>query len=140
MGKFIKAGKVVIVLTGRYAGKKAIVVKAFDDGSKERKFGHVLVAGIERYPQPVTKSMSKKKIIKRSKVKPFVKFINFSHVLPTRYSVSDIDVKAALTPTAMKKLDSRIEAKKAIKKLFEARYMKSKTTTGTQYFFQKLRF
>ena len=65
MGKFIKTGKVVIILQGRYAGRKAIVVKTFDDGNKEREFGHCLVAGIDKNPLPVTKSMSKKKILKR---------------------------------------------------------------------------
>jgi len=38
----IKAGKVVVVLAGRYAGKKAIVVKSSDDGSSDKKFGHAL--------------------------------------------------------------------------------------------------
>ena len=32
MGKFIKAGRVVILLNGRYAGKKAVCVKTFDEG------------------------------------------------------------------------------------------------------------
>ena len=69
-GKFIKAGRVVVMLQGRYAGKKAIVVKTFDDGSKARPFGHCLVAGIDRAPLKVTRKMSKKKITKRTKVKP----------------------------------------------------------------------
>ena len=37
---------------------------------------HALVAGIDRYPRKVTKKMSKKKIQKRSKVKPFLKVSN----------------------------------------------------------------
>lgn len=37
-----KSGKVVVVLAGRYAGKKAIIVKATDDGTKDRKFGHAI--------------------------------------------------------------------------------------------------
>lgn len=62
MGKFLKAGRIVLLLQGRYAGKKAIIVKVFDDGSKARPFGHCLVAGVERPPLKVTKRMSKKKI------------------------------------------------------------------------------
>jgi len=31
MGKIIKSGKVVVMLAGRYAGRKAIVVKTFDE-------------------------------------------------------------------------------------------------------------
>lgn len=53
MGKFIKPGKVVVLLAGRYAGKKAIVVKTYDDGTPNREFSHCLVAGIERAPRRV---------------------------------------------------------------------------------------
>ena len=45
-------------IQGRYAGKKAIVVKAFDDGSKQRPFGHCMVAGIDRAPLKVTRRES----------------------------------------------------------------------------------
>ena len=50
----IKSGKVVVLLAGRYAGRKAIVVKPFDEGSEKRKFGHAIVAGIDRYPRRVS--------------------------------------------------------------------------------------
>jgi large subunit ribosomal protein L27e len=63
--KFIKPGKVVVVLSGRYAGKKAIVVKQFDEGTKGREFPHALVAGLDRAPMPVTKAMSKAKYVSR---------------------------------------------------------------------------
>lgn len=42
------------MLAGRYAGRKAIVVKPFDEGSENRKFGHAIVAGIDRYPRRVS--------------------------------------------------------------------------------------
>merc|ERR1712113_682542 len=87
MGKFIKSGRVVVLLQGRYSGKKAIVVKTYDDGSKARHFGHCLVAGVDRAPLKVTKRMSKKKISKRTRVKPFVKYVNYNHIMPTRYQV-----------------------------------------------------
>lgn len=37
-----KSGKVVIVLSGRYAGRKAVVVRASDEGNKAHKFGHAV--------------------------------------------------------------------------------------------------
>jgi large subunit ribosomal protein L27e len=37
-------------------------VKSVEEGTKERKYPHALVAGIERYPRKVTKRMNKKKI------------------------------------------------------------------------------
>ena len=55
MGKIMKAGKVVVVLGGRYAGKKGVVVKTHDDGSNDRPYGHALVAGIDRYPLKVSR-------------------------------------------------------------------------------------
>ena len=73
MGKIMKSGKVVLVLGGRFAGRKAIIVKNFDDGTSEKPYGHALVAGIDRYPRKVTNKMSKKKLAKRSKIKAFVK-------------------------------------------------------------------
>lgn len=69
----MKQNKVVLVLSGRYAGKKAIVMKNFDDGTSDKQYGHALVAGIDRYPRRVHKRMGKAKIHKRSKIKPFVK-------------------------------------------------------------------
>lgn len=67
--KFYKAGKVVLLLNGRMAGKKAVIVKTFDEGTPDRPYGYCLVAGIQKYPLKVTKSMPEKKIAKRSKVR-----------------------------------------------------------------------
>ena len=61
------------MLSGRQAGKKVVVIKQMDEGSKERPYPHAIVAGIERYPLKVTKRMGQKKLAKRSKVKPFIK-------------------------------------------------------------------
>jgi hypothetical protein len=54
----------VIVLSGRFAGRKAVVIRTFDDGAKDRKFGHALVAGIDRAPRKVTKKMDAKKKVR----------------------------------------------------------------------------
>merc|ERR1719461_2434314 len=35
----------------------------------------------------IHKRMSKKKISRRTRVKPFVKYINYNHLMPTRYQV-----------------------------------------------------
>ena len=44
----MKAGRVVILLAGRRAGKKAVIVKQFDEGKKGKAFPHALVAGVSR--------------------------------------------------------------------------------------------
>lgn len=82
----MKSGKVVVVLSGRYAGKKGVVVKTHDDGSNDRPYGHALVAGIDRYPLKVTKKMGKKRVAKRTRVKTFLKVLNYNHLMPTRYA------------------------------------------------------
>merc|ERR1712035_59036 len=83
MGKIMKSGKVVLILAGRLA----IIVKNYDDSTHEKPYGHALVAGVDRYPRKVTNKMSKKKVAKRSKIKTFVKIVNYNHMMPTRYSV-----------------------------------------------------
>ena len=140
----LKAGKVVIVLNGRYAGRKAVVAKTFESNS-ERRFPHALVVGIDRYPRKITRSMSAEKTKKRSKVKPFVKYINVTHLMPTRYVV-DVNVKDLANEAAMESESSRVALKKEVKKRLEDRYtnfatIKSeKKAVGAKYLFQTLRF
>merc|ERR1711998_731400 len=77
--KFLKDGKIVVLLQGRYAGKKAVILKTMDDNTKERPYGHCVVVGVAKTPLPITRAMCKptpkmKKLVKkRSTVKPFVK-------------------------------------------------------------------
>lgn len=141
-----ESGKVVIILQGRHAGKKAVVVKTFEDGNSDKRFSHCLVAGLARNPRKVTKAMSKEKVEKRSKaMKPFVKYINVRHVFPTRYVV-DIDLKKAVDEAELVDPEKKVEVKKGLKKIFYDRYMNQKEVTsekkaqGSSYFFQKLRF
>ena len=75
---FLVAFQVVLVLSGRFAGRKAMIVKATDEGTVDKPFGHALIAGIDRYPRKVTKRMAKKKLKSRSKIKPFLKVILFA--------------------------------------------------------------
>merc|ERR1712167_327256 len=104
------------------AGRKAIVVKTYDEGHGDRKFGHAVVAGIDQYPRKVTKAMSKNKVKKRSKMKPFVKMVNYNHMMPTRYVV-DIDVKKSLADENFDSADGRRNARKTLKGVLEDRYL-----------------
>uniref|UniRef100_A0A0P6HE63 Large ribosomal subunit protein eL27 n=1 Tax=Daphnia magna TaxID=35525 RepID=A0A0P6HE63_9CRUS len=141
----VKNGKVVVLLNGRFAGRKAVVVKTHDEGHGDRKFGHAIVAGIDRYPRKVTRAMSKKKLVKKSKIKPFIKVVNFNHIMPTRYVV-DIDLKKVLDDEVLGNPESRVESRKTIKKVFEERYLNQATiksekkAAGVSFFFKKLRF
>ncbi|KAJ6645459.1 60S ribosomal protein L27 [Pseudolycoriella hygida] len=135
MRKIMKNGKVVIVLCGRYAGRKAVVVKTFDDGTPDKQFGHALVAGIDRYPRKVTKKLGKAKLKKKSKIKPFLKVLNYNHLMPTRYSVSDV----ALEKVSSKDLKDPVKRKThrfQTRVKFEEKYKAGKN----RWFFTKLRF
>ncbi|UOH79738.1 hypothetical protein LQV05_000748 [Cryptococcus neoformans] len=131
-----KPGKVAVVLSGRQAGKKVVVIKQQDDGTKERPYPHAVVAGIERYPLKVTKNMGKKRIARRSKVKPFIKVVNYAHLLPTRYMLELESLKGSVSSETFKEPTQREDSKKAIKKAFEERYQKGQN----RWFFSKLRF
>merc|ERR1719274_409931 len=99
--------------SGRYAGKKALVVKTFDEGSKARPFPHCLVAGVAKAPLKVTKSMGKKKIEKRTKCKSFVKYVNYNHIMPTRYMVpTEFDAKSLVTDAQMDTAETKQAARK----------------------------
>ncbi len=50
----MQPGKVVVLLSGRYAGKKAVIVKNNDDGTAGRSYGHAIVAGLAREPRKVS--------------------------------------------------------------------------------------
>jgi len=49
----LQPGKVVILLTGRFAGKKAVIVKNNDEGAAGRSYGHAVVVGLAREPRKV---------------------------------------------------------------------------------------
>ncbi len=125
-----------IIVRGRYAGKKVVIVKPHDEGTKSHPFPHALVAGIERYPSKVTKNLGPKKIAKRTKIKPFVKLVNYNHILPTRYTFDIESLKSTVTTETFKEPSQREDAKKEIKKVFEERHQAGKN----KWFFTKLNF
>ncbi|EFP91882.2 hypothetical protein PGT21_005282 [Puccinia graminis f. sp. tritici] len=136
MVKIYKPGKVAVVLSGRHAGKKVVVIKQSDEGTKERPYPHAVVAGIERYPRKVTRGMGPKKIAKRSKVKPFIRIINYNHMMPTRYAIELDGLKGLISYETFKEPSQREETKKVVKKLFEEKYQGGKN----KWFFTALRF
>ena len=148
----MKAGRVVILLAGRRAGKKAVIVKPYDDGSKKtnKPFPHALVAGVERVPMKVHKRMKSEKVAKRSRCKPFVKFVNYNHLLPTRFQVGgeftsgSEELKKTVNEASMANAQSRKAVKDELKKVFTERYnnpdASSEKQPNVDFFFKKLRF
>jgi len=142
----MRKGRVVILLAGRRAGKKAVIVKPSDDGNKkDKKFAHALVVGIERAPRRITKSMSQKKIDRKNRLKPFVKFVNYNHILPTRFVIKDdLDFKNVVTEEKLAAPESRKAVKAELKKQLQARYISpegaGEKQAAADFLFKKLRF
>lgn len=107
----LKPSTIVIVLKGRFAGKKGVVIRSGEE--KER----VLVAGIEKMPRAVTDDMSEKKKKRLSKMGVFIKNYNPGHLLATRYrgdiGLSPVDFEKAFESAELKK-----KAVDALKKTF----------------------
>ena len=79
--------------------------------------------------------MGQKKLARRSKVKPFIKVVNYSHLFPTRYAFELEGLKGAVASDTFMEPTQREDAKKNIKKLLEDRYQTGKN----KWFFQPLR-
>jgi large subunit ribosomal protein L27e len=79
--------------------------------------------------------MSKTRQEKRSKVKPFIKIINYNHLMPTRYTLELEGLKSVLNADTFKEVSQREEAKKTVKKVLEERY----TSGKNRWFFTPLR-
>lgn len=63
--------------------------------------------------------MSQKKIERRSKVKPFVKTVNYNHIMPTRYMVAtDLDLKNVVSEDKLANKETRKQMKRELRKLF----------------------
>ncbi|KAF2078100.1 hypothetical protein CYY_000571 [Polysphondylium violaceum] len=113
----------------------------FDDANKQRPYGHCLVAGIDKYPRSIVRSMSRKAILKRTAIRPFVKMVNYNHIMPTRYNFESRDessfngLKESVTVETIQPA-KRTHTRLAVKKIFEAKHKAGKS----KWFFSKLRF
>ena len=133
MGKFYKPGKVVVVLNGRYAGSKGIIVKSNYESVKDRKYPHCIVVGLSKGPRKPTKKNLAKLQAKIKKLEAskdtndrinalksfgvFIKTYNMSHLLATRYTVKeDFGINKSL-----EKVDALEKKVKEDKALIEAK-------------------
>lgn len=133
----------MILLHGRFAGSKAVILQNNDGGTSKHSYGHCVVAGIEKAPRKVTKKMNAKKIAKRSQISCFVKVVNYNHLMPTRYTLDVeglkqvVDIQAFATPTTSAEMpEGRADSRKAVAKELQNRYNAGKN----KWFFTPLRF
>lgn len=113
-----------------------MILKTSDEGTKARPYPHAIVAGVDRYPRKITKRMGAKKVAKRSKVKAFVKAVNYNHIMPTRYAFELEGLKNSVTDETLREESQRVDAKKNIKKVFEQKYQGGQN----RWFFSSLKF
>ena len=130
MVKFYKPGKIVVILNGRYAGRKGVIVKSNYESVKDRKYPHCMVVGLSKGPKkPTKKNIAKMEAqIKQleesekentaDRVKRlrsfgiFIKTYNMSHLLATRYTLKD-DLSIAKSVAKIDELDKKIKEDKA---------------------------
>ena len=109
------------------------------------KFPHLLVVGIARNPRNVKRRINKKKFIKKTGVKPFLKNVNQNHVMPTRFTLKEFDLKDLKEETA-KSAEAKGPVLKEIRKRFTEAYRnlpdakRSDKSVETKFFFSRLRF
>ena len=129
MVKFYKPGKVVLVLNGRYAGNKGIIIRSNYESVKDRKYPHCVVVGLSKGPRkPTKKNIAKLQArIKNleaqkdqnDKIKTlksfgvFIKTYNMSHLLATRYTVKE-DFGIAKSLEKLDNLDKKIKEDKVL--------------------------
>ena len=129
MVKFYKPGKIVIVLNGRFAGRKGIIVKSNYESVKDRKYPHCMVVGLSKGPKKPTKrniaklqakikklesqedSSEKIKTLKSFGV--FIKHYNMSHLLATRYTLKE-DFGIAKSVAKIDERDRKIKEDKNV--------------------------
>ncbi|XP_044954943.1 60S ribosomal protein L27-3-like [Hordeum vulgare subsp. vulgare] len=123
MVKFLKPGKAVILLQGRYAKKKAMIMCMFEEGTRDCPYVHCMVAGLAKYPKKVIHKDSAKKTAKKSRVKVFLKLVNFTHHMPTRYTL-DVDLKEVVSgaPDSLTTKDKKLIVANSSKAKLEERF------------------
>ena len=126
MVKCLKAGKVVVITSGKYAGKKAVIVKVNEEATDKYKYPHAIVVGVESAPRKVTRAMDEKTVNKKTSMKVFTKVINLQHFMPTRLLLRsgftgryNVEFKFENLPKASAPAADKKEAMKAIAKMFQ---------------------
>jgi len=80
-----KIGRIILILNGRHAGKKGIIVEN-EIQSKNEFSNSLTVLGLKNIPKRVCRKKNNHGG-KTTKIKVFFKSINKNHILPTRYFV-----------------------------------------------------
>lgn len=126
----VTPGRFAILLHGRHAGKKVIVLSVFNEPSETRKYPHAIVLGIEKAPKLLSKDMTQEQMVKRTQIKTFIKTVNYNHLLLTRHVLKEEDFWTKIkVETLIKSMDDTAEKKTALQevsKVLRQKYLNNK--------------
>merc|ERR1712007_244070 len=98
----------------------------FDDGNSSRHYGHALVVGLSRFPKMLTRRHSHEQL-KKTRVKSFIKMVNFKHFMPTRYKIAIQDLKSIITSDSLENTKKRVKVSRSSKKILEEEFKSGKS-------------
>lgn len=118
---------IVIPTAGKFAGKKAVVIKNIDDRI-------CLIAGVQRLPKESEDYMSKVEKKKNDRFLSFVKKVNVRHLMATRYKadigLSEVDYSQI----------SNINSKKEVRNKVVDIMKKAQENGKAKFLFTELKF
>ncbi|AFP65316.1 60S ribosomal protein L27 (nucleomorph) [Chroomonas mesostigmatica CCMP1168] len=143
--------RLVLVLNGKYAGRKGFTI-GYKSDSKKKTWDKVLVVGIKKNPfSSKKKKFQIDKNLKKNTIKVFVKKYNSNHIFPTRYFIGlteDIEdsIEKKLKDAIAVLLNSSIEGEEEEEKkkeitLFFRNFLRNvQATIPDVWFLKKLKF
>lgn len=79
IGKFMKSNIMDLILARCYSRHKVVIMKNIGNSTSGPPYNHALGARIDH---KLTATINKMKIVKRSKIKSFMKVYNYNHLMP----------------------------------------------------------
>ena len=123
-----------MLLRGRQAGKKAVVVSSYPNGTDSAPFAHSYVIGLEKVmvPRLVLPGLTVRQIERRMRMSVFLRKLNWRHLMVTRHTLplqaDDVNIALLEDPR------TRLQAKQMAQALMRQRFNAGKD----QWFFTKL--
>ena len=91
MERPFEKGRLVILLKGKHAGRKAVIINKNESSDIKKTENYIKIVGIKNYPKKINRNMNNEVKRKKCRVKPFTKVINKRHIFLTRYSLEGVD-------------------------------------------------
>mmetsp|Transcript_61 Transcript_61/g.89 ORF Transcript_61/g.89 Transcript_61/m.89 type:complete len:141 (-) Transcript_61:3895-4317(-) len=140
MSLFQQTGRIVVLLKGKYAGRKAIIYDKLNSKKDKKNPDKVYLFGIKNYPKRIIRKMNFERKIRKSNVKIFFRKVNSRHVFLTRYIFDGIDSLNALFEQNLISISKNLKFDSAKKKLFNNVFTDIFLSGRNKWFFKKLKF